>query len=472
MSYSPPPQTAAKDRLPVAEKVSFASGAFTFGVIYMGMAHLAYPIFNITLGISATTIGIVLAIGRLWDAITDPLMGSISDNSRSRWGRRRPFILLGSLLCALAFIFMFWVPTDWSERAIFIWFVVSIFFLYTASTVFSVPWLSLSYELTPDSSERTRLHAYRSYAAIGASLLLPWLFSWAQEDAFSDTMTGMRWLSVAVAVAMILTALPVFFGCKERYAKTASTQAKIGVFKALRTTFHNRNFLILVGGIVTTMLCAPMLVGSLAIYINSYHVFQGDTKAGAVITAQAAMVFTAIKFVILPLAVKLATRYGKRAVMRGALIIGFFGAISKFFFYTPALPELQFLTMLLMAPSLTCFWLLVDPMKADCADYDEWKTGLRREGNYAAVANWIEKLAITVVLAFSGYVIDASGFDPALGADQPEGTMFTLRLLFALAPALACIAALISLHFYKLSEERMLEIRKELEARRGEINPS
>jgi GPH family glycoside/pentoside/hexuronide:cation symporter len=467
---TPPPQTAAKDRLPVSEKVSFASGAFTFGMIYMGMAHLAYPIFNITLGISATTIGIVLAIGRLWDAVTDPLMGSISDNSRLRWGRRRPFILLGSLLCALAFIFMFWVPSDWSERAIFIWFVFSIFFLYTASTVFSVPWLSLSYELTPDSNERTRLHAYRAYAGIGASLLLPWLFSWAQSGAFDDTMVGMRWLSVGVAVAMILTALPVFFGCKERYAKKAATQAKIGVFKALGTTLHNRNFLILVLGVVTTMLCAPMLVGSLAIYVNSYYVYQGDTAAGAMITAQAAMVFTAIKFIILPIGVKLATRYGKRAVMRGALIIGFFAAISQFFFYTPALPQMQFLTMLLMAPSMTCFWLLVDPMKADCADYDEWKTGMRREGTYAAVANWIEKLCITVVLAFSGYLIDASGFDPALGGEQPEGTMFTLRLLFAVAPAIASIVALISLQFYTLGEGRMLEIRKELEARRGEIN--
>lgn len=464
-------QTLEKDRLPVREKVSFASGAFTFGVVYMGMVHLAYPIFNITLGVSATTIGIVLALGRLWDAITDPVMGTLSDNSRLRWGRRRPFILLGSVLCAFAFAFMFWVPRGFDEGEILVWFVAAVLFLYTASTVYSVPWLSLSYELTPDGYERTRLHAYRAYAGMAASLLLPWLFSWAQEDAFGDTMTGMRFLSVAVGIGMILTTIPVFLGCKERYASTAAKQAKIGVRKALRETLHNKNFLILVGGIVTTMLCAPMLVGSLAIYINSYHVFQGDTMAGAAITAQAAMVFTVVKFVILPVGVKLAARYGKRAVMRGSLILGLFGSVSKFFFYTPALPELQFATMLLIAPSLTCFWLLVDPMKADCADYDEWKTGMRREGTYAAVANWIEKLCITVVVALSGYVIDASGFNPDLGADQPEGTLLTLRLLFAFAPAVAFVLALISLHFYRLDDERMWEIRRELEARRGEINP-
>ena len=155
--------------------------------------------------------------------------------------------------------------------------------------------------------------------------------------------------------------------------------------------------------------------------------------------------------------------------MRWSLILGLAGSISKFWFYTPAMPYLQFGTIILLCPSLTAFWLLVDPMKADCADFDEFNTGLRREGMYAAVANWIEKVSITVVLLFSGMIIDFSGFDPALGGDQPEGTMLALRLAFSIVPACAFAIALLALHFYPLGEDRMYEIRLELEKRRGEV---
>ncbi|MGC9452081.1 MAG: MFS transporter [Oceanipulchritudo sp.] len=464
-----PRPTAAKDRLTVIEKLSYGSGAIPFAFAYMGMKQLAFPIFNMTLGMSATLIGIVLAVGRLWDAMTDPLMGNISDNARTRWGRRRPYILLGGLLCGIAFPLMYRVPSGWGEEGIFIWFLVTALLMFTASTVLSVPWLSLSYELTPDSMERVRVQAYRTYIGAGVGMALPWIYRLAQEDVFGDTMTGMRWLSLGVGVAFALFVIPVFFGTRERYMKTAGHQQKIGIVRALKETARNRPFILLVGGIVTSMLCAPMLVGSLGIYINSYHVFEGDTKAGAGLLAVASTLFVALKLVILPGVVKLSARFGKRTVMRWSLVLGLFASISKFFFYTPAMPYLQFGTILLLSPSLTAFWLLVDPMKADCADFDEFNTGLRREGMYAAVANWIEKVSITVVLLFSGIIIDLSGFDPSLGGNQPEGTLLTLRLAFSLVPTAAFAIALLALHFYPLGEERMHQIRIELEKRRGEV---
>jgi GPH family glycoside/pentoside/hexuronide:cation symporter len=123
--HTPPHQTEAKDRLTVAEKLSYGSGAIPFAFAYMGMQQLAFPIFNMTLGMSATLIGVVLGVGRFWDAMTDPLMGNISDNARTRWGRRRPFILLGGLLCGIAFPLMYRVPIGWGEQGIFLWFLVT-----------------------------------------------------------------------------------------------------------------------------------------------------------------------------------------------------------------------------------------------------------------------------------------------------------------------------------------------------------
>jgi GPH family glycoside/pentoside/hexuronide:cation symporter len=160
-----------------------------------------------------------------------------------------------------------------------------------------------------------------------------------------------------------------------------------------------------------------MLVGSLGIYINSYYIFGGDTKAGASFAAMSGSLFTIIKYIIIPVTLKLSDRFGKIAVMRGALVLGFTGSVSKFFFFTPEMPYLQFASIVLLSPAVTSFWLLVDPMKADCADYDDLQTRHRREGTYAAVANWIEKVCITAVLAFSGILIDQSGFNPDLGGN-------------------------------------------------------
>jgi GPH family glycoside/pentoside/hexuronide:cation symporter len=463
-------KTPARDRLGFREKLAYGSGAIPFAFAYMGIKQLAFPIFNMTFGISATLIGVVLAVGRLWDAFTDPLMGTVSDNARTRWGRRRPFILLGSILCGLAFPLMFFVPEQASTQVHFTWLVVSALLMYTASTVYSVPWLSLSYELSPDSIERVRIQAYRAYIGGAVAMALPWIYRWAQADIFGSTIIGMRWISFMVSAAFIVFAVPVFLVCKERYMKTVSNQSRLSLAYSLRETARNRAFLLLVIGIVTSMLCGPMLVGSLGIYINSYYIFKGDTKMGASLAAMAGTVVVVIKYIIIPVSLKLSDRFGKISLMRGALLLGFAGSASKFFFYTPELPYLQFASVVLLGPAFTSFWLLVDPMKADCADYDELKTGHRREGTYAAVANWIEKVCITVILLFSGLIIDLSGFDPDLGGDQPDGTLLILRLAFAGVPALSFAIALICLHFYPLTDARMLEIRGSLEKRRGRIN--
>ncbi len=465
-------KTRPEDKVTLTEKLSYASGAVTFNYGYFFLATLAFPIFNLTLGMNATWIGVVLAVGRVWDAITDPVMGAITDNARTRWGRRRPFIFLGSLLCAVALPLLFFVPESWGETAKFIWFTISVLFLYLAATVYSVPYLSLGYEITPDPAERTRLQMYRAYAGAFINMTLGWMFALAQNPVFPNTVTGIRVVTIVVSIICILATIPVLIKCRDRFAQKATTQRKVGIIEGLLITLKNRPFVIFVCGCVGSMLCAPMLVGSLAIYINSYHVYPADKEAGALIGAQAGVVYLVFQLISLPFAVKLANKYGKKPVMRWCLSLGMVGALSQFFTYTPVLPQLQFLSVALIAPGLTAFWLLVDPMKADCADYDEWKTGLRREGTYAAVANWIEKLSISLVLVFSGMILDLSRFNQDLGVNQPEGTMLTLRLCYTLIPGLAYGVALFALHNYELDDERMRQIRTELEARRGQINPS
>lgn len=463
-------ETPISERIPAREKLAYSMGTIPFGFAYMALAQLAYPVFNITLGISATLIGLVMGVGRLWDAITDPFVGMISDNTRSRWGRRRPYILLGGLLLSITFPLIWAVPTDWSHNQIFAWLLVSILLFYTASTVFCVPWLSLSYEISPDPIERTRVQTYRAYVNIMVALSMPWVYRFAQSDFFADTMTGVRIIAWGMGACMLIFSIPVFVGCQERFWKQASHQKKIALMPALKATLSNKPFMFFVLGVVTALLCTHILVGSLALYINSYYIFAGDTKAGAEFVAFAAMVAAATKFVILPFCSRLCRIYGKLALMRWSQWVSLVGSISTWFLYTPSNPYFQYIAIAMLAPSAAALWLLVDPTKADCADYDEWNTGLRREGMYAAVANWIEKLCISLILVFSGMILDLSGFDSTLGADQPEHTMTVLRLCYMIIPAIGNVMALVTLYWFPLTDKRMGEIRADLKARRGEAS--
>ena len=456
----------APKRLTTREKFSYAIGGVPFTLGYIILPQLAFPVFNMSIGISATAVGAVLAIGRLWDAFTDPLMGNISDNARSRWGRRVPFVVLGSVLLAICLPAIWSVPSDVSPGVQFAWLTATILLFFATTTMISVPWLSLGYELNPDPIERTRLQVWRSYVAGAVTLAVSWFYRWAQADIFPDLLTGLRWISAASGLICIGCALVLALNCRERDDAFTRAQPKTPFLQSVRETISNGPFLLLVLGIVTVILCMPMLVASLGLYINVYYLFDGDKKTGAAYAAAFSSMMVVLKFVILPVGVQLVKRYGKIRVIEWTLWLGLAASLLKFVIYTPAAPWLQFVNALLLGPSVAVFWLLVDPMKADCADYDEWKTGRRRSGSYAAVANWIEKASMTVTLLGSGLLLDWSGFDAALGKNQPENTIPFLRLCFATVPTLAYTIALVCLRLYPLTDARMEEIRREISSRR------
>lgn len=460
MSVSNVPKDG-EHRLSMSCKAAFASGAVTYGVGYFIIMQLAYPVLNLSLGISATLIGLVLALGRLWDAITDPLVGWWSDKSWTRWGRRKPFLLAGALLMVPAAPLLWAAPREWSHEAQLIWFGVAGLLFYLGATLFCVPWLSMSYEMTPDSQERTRLHAWRAYVGAGIGLVLPWMFRWTQADVFADPGQGAVWVSAAAGLGALLAALPVLIFCRERPEGMPVRQESMPFWPSLRATLGNRPFLCLELGIVTVVLATPILVGALGTYVNTFYVYGGDAKAGAALTALHGSMFVLVKVLVLPVAVKLAGRFGKVRLMGWSLMLGFIGSVSQFFLVRPELPYLQLLSALLLSPAYTAFWLLVDPMKADCADYDECRTGLRREGSYASVANWIEKVAVTLVLALSGWLLDAAGFDPQRAEGQTDETMFFLRLAWCAVPAVGFLVALGALRAYGLDETRMARVREE-----------
>lgn len=463
-----PAKQPSSHSLPIYEKLSFASGSITYGFAYYLFSSLAYPVLNMTLGMSAVFIGAALAIGRLWDAVTDPLIGSMSDNCRARMGRRKPFILVGAITLFLIGPLVWMVPQDWGDWGMFAWFTVTSLLFYLAGTLFNVPWLSLSYEMSPDPVERTKIHAYRAYFGAGVGMILFWMWSWCQADIFGDPVTGAIWVTFGFGLAGLICAMPTLLFCKERFGEKARKQEKIGVVRAVKETLSNRSFLVFELGIVSVLLGAPMMVGALGQYVNAYYIYDNDIAAGARLSAVYGTVFIVAKLITIPIAVHLSGRFGKIPVLRWCLIFGFFGSASAVYFARPDMPHLILVTAALLSPPFAAFWLMVDPIKADCADYDEWKTGLRREGSYASIANWLEKVIVSLVLLLSGVILAWTGYDPELTV-QPGHVPVRMLLLYCFVPATGFLIALFSLRWYTLTDEYMAGIRKELSQRRGEI---
>jgi GPH family glycoside/pentoside/hexuronide:cation symporter len=281
-------------------------------------------------------------------------------------------------------------------------------------------------------------------------------------------MQGMRVLSLLIGVAFIAFSLPMLANCKERFQHTAARQQKIGLLAGIREAARNRAFVVLVL-IAMLMQGGTSMISSLGIYVNSYYIYAGDTKAGASLAAISGMTYSIVSMLAIPVVTTLANRWGKRSMMIACLTCCVTASISKFFFYIPAAPYLQLISVALMAPGQTAFFVLLGPMKADTADYAEYTSGVRCEGTYSAVSNWVEKVGLTIALFMSGFILDLAGFKIELAANQAPDTFLIIRVLFSFVPGVALSLGLVLLKFYPLNEDRMYAIREEMEVRRGAV---
>jgi GPH family glycoside/pentoside/hexuronide:cation symporter len=460
-----------QDRLGRKELLSFAVGGLPLNLGVESLKQLAYPVYNILLGVSPAWIGLILMIARLFDAFTDPLMGWISDNTRSKWGRRRPYIAIGSILCGLAFPLVWFVPAGSTETQAIIYFSITTLIYYSAVTVFNVSYMTLSFELTGDYSERTRVMAARTFFGALSGLTLAWVFSIANTDLFSDPLTGMRVVGVVIGVVFIVSGLPAAIGTRERYHKIASAQAKQSLLSSLKGAFLYAPFRILMVLTVVIVFCTQA-VTAFGIYINTYYVYGGDVKAAAALTAWYATVNLLATWASLPALTWAARRFGKTRTLAITMAIGCTGAVLKWFLFQPGMPYAQLIVACFVAPANAGFWVLVNAMKADMCDWDELKTGLRREGMFAAVSGWLQKLAAAFTFSFAGAVLVWTGFEQAKGGAQAPETMLSIRLIFAFVPAAAYVFGIAILRLYPLSPQVMGEVRAQLEARRATSTPS
>lgn len=461
-------QQRVSHRMSVANLCWYGIGIIGIQFPNVIVAGLAMTIFTIGYGMSPTAIGAILMIARGWDAITNPLMGTISDGTRTRWGRRRPYLVLGGALTALTYPLVWLVPSSWGDQAKLTYVLITMLVLYTAYAICSVPYLALGYELSSDYHERTRIQSWRSYFQIVPTLAGGWALWFCQLPMFGSMVQGALWLSVISSGIILLTLVSPGVMLREPYYQVASAAKSESLRTVAKETLTNRPFL-LVMGIISTLILGASTTESLGFFVLAYYVYGGDTAAAAKLSGIATTVMVATTFLVIPAINYTAARWGKTQALALCLWLYIAMAAAKWVLVSPQHPWLWIVIMVLSQFGGLGFWVLVNSMKADVCDWDELNSGHRREGAYSAMGSLIQKGAMSLNLLLSGVLLSAIGFDAALQGRQTERTILLMRLAFSGGPIIFLLMCLGLLSLYPLTREKMTEVRAELESRRAAV---
>ena len=478
-------QTAPEDRIPFPQKLVYGLGAFVNNLLAAAIGGMVI-VLNLGLGMNPALVGLVSALPRLTDAITDPLMGYVSDHTRSRWGRRRPYIFVGAIAAGLIYALLWQLPAEQSEAFYFWYFLVGSLFFYLAYTVFATPWVALGYELTPDYHERTRLMGTQNFVGQLAYLVAPWFLLIMQDERWFDGMVdGAAGLAVIIAAVVITVGiLPAIF-LRERF--TANIAVEAPGIDVVRETWSRRlriNLGFFFKGFAISLRFKPfvklciatflvfngfMLIASFQFYVIIYYVFAGDLVEGARFAGYAGTLGALSTFVVIVIVTRVGTRIGKRRTFFLATGISMVGYALKWVTYNPDMPWLLLVPAPLMAFGLGGLFTLMPAMIADVVDADELNTHERREGMYGSIFWWVVKLGMAAALAAGGFLLNATGFDVALAGNQSEQTIYLLRIFDAFIPFAASGLAIWAIYRYPITEEKAYEVRTTLESRRGVV---
>ncbi|MFA5356627.1 MAG: MFS transporter [Candidatus Omnitrophota bacterium] len=466
--------TAPEDRIPVFEKAIYSIGGLVNSIQSAAIGAMVI-VLNIGLGVNPALVGLVGAIPRIMDAISDPLTGYISDNIRTRWGRRRPIIFFGAILGGIFYALMFQLYKGHSESFYFWYFAAfqSIYFL--GFTCFSIPWIALGYEMTPDYHERTRLQAASNFIGQFAWVIAPWFFKiMDNKSMFADIVHGARALSIVLGAFIIVGGiLPAIF-IKERFADIPRPKRGVGPWNITKDFF--RGFAVAFKCRPFVKLCAAtflifngfMLASAFSAYVIFFYVYGGDYSKGGTLLGWFGSITSICTFCVIFLATWLSTKIGKRNTFLITVSISIIGYALKWVGYNPDHPYLLLISAPFIAFGLGSLFTLVSSMVADVCDFDELLTGTRREGMFGAIYWWMVKLGLAISSLLSGILLNVTGFNIALGADQTPQALLYMRFCDIGIPIVTSLAAIFIIMTFDISEAKACEIRVQVEKRRGE----
>lgn len=473
MSESSHYTTAPEDRIPLKQKSAYAVGMFVNNLQAAALPAMVV-ILNLGLGMDPVLVGLIAAIPRVFDAVSDPMLGFISDNARTRWGRRRPFIFVGALLAGLIFALMWQLPAGYSQAFYFWTFLTASICFFLAYTIYATPFVAFGYEMTPDYHERTRLHAFANTIGQIAWLGVPWFYAiMANESLFTDTVHGARTLAIGVGITVaVLGIVPALF-CRERFTELPRTEALTGFwnnmkefFKGIAITFKCKPFVKLCAA--TFLVFNGFQLGmSFSIYVMIYYLFNGSDAEAGKLLGWFGMLTSIFTFGVIQLTGWIATRIGKRNTFLITISLSLVGYALKWVGYNPDHPYWLLFAAPFVAFGTGSLFTLMGSMIADVCDYDELQTHQRREGVFGAIYWWMVKIGMALAGLLTGVMLKTSGFDVALKTAQSDKTLFLLRLFDVGIPIMTSAIAILIIATYTITETKAHDIRTELEQRRG-----
>jgi GPH family glycoside/pentoside/hexuronide:cation symporter len=497
----------APPSIPTRKRFLWGIGGFTDTTIYSGINGLTQQVWVNARGMDPVLFSIASALPNFLAFLTNPIIGHLSDNTRSRWGRRRPWMLAGVLIAAVIAILMWFPPaftpvakgTPWTEALSLQW--AGLLFLsfmmaavFTGGyAVFTIAHTGLGYEMTSDYDERTHLFKWRMLAASAAGFLSPWFvkFSLMLEGDKADTIMGAQGVQVVgfiIAGIILVTGLcPVIF-CRENVAAHAG-EAKVPFFRAVRLTLKNRPFwLLVVSNFITKF--GMSITGVFFLYVFIYHLGNGSASTGATYWPLFANAINITSFIAMGLVATLTVRIGKKASLIGCLIMSTaaYGSIWFTLSNSPAgyvdipLPWgaagnsllLQWpclITAVLIGAFTNTMPMIKNSMVADVCDLDELNSGHRQEAFYGAVFVTTDKIAMATAMMFQGVMLKLSGFDVGLTTQSAETVRYWLLALVMTQP-LGFLFSIVAILYYPITRARSLAIRSELEARKPRAAPA
>lgn len=463
-SSSPP--SLESEKLSLRTKLAYGAGDLGPAITANIASFFLLYFFTSVAGLNVGLAGIVLLIGKIWDAINDPIVGVLSDRTRTRWGRRRPWILFGAIPFGI-FFFLHWIVPQFStdpsanQWGLF-WYYVAIAILFNmAYTAVNLPYTALTPELTQDYNERTSLTSFRFGFSIGGSILSLII----AQLIFSLVDQPSSQYIILAAFCSILSVLPLFWcvwGIQERYQ--VNTTEHLTFLEQLRIVLQNRPFLFVIG----IYLCSWLAVQTTAAIIPYFVVNWMGLNNQAF--TQVALVVQAMALVMLFVWSAASERVGKKAVYFMGMIFWVI-AQAGLFFLQPGQVVLMYVLAVMAGCGVSTAYLIPWSMMPDVMELDELRTGQRREGIFYSFMVLLQKIGLAAGLFLVGQALEWAGFHETVPGQpvptQPASALLAIRIAIGPLPTLALICGLVLAYFYPITREVHAEILLQLKERQA-----
>ncbi|MDR2901167.1 MAG: MFS transporter [Treponema sp.] len=441
----------AEKKLSVGQMLGFGICDMGGNLFFTALGFWCLVYLTDTVGLSAALAGVAIMIGKLWDAVSDPLMGYLSDHTRSRWGRRRPYLLFGAIPLLLTMWLFFSNPHIQNQAFLTFWAIVALILLNTAYTVVNIPYSSLTPDLTTDYHERTTLNGYRFACAavgtmLGAAAVQPIV------EAFPSRSAGFSAVGIILGAVMAITSLITFFSTKERAVKDDMPKEKF--LKSYLAVFKNKPYVILVLVYALNIVGLNFLQGILVYYTK--YIYMDES-----VTTIAMLILLVVAIICIPISVLVSKKIGKKRTYQVCFaILG--SACLVIFFVGHLLGPNFFLAFMVYAGiGLGFGYAIPFSMLPDAIDFGKTQGGGRNEGTYYGMWTFVSKSGQALSIFLSGLILSVGGY--VADAVQTAETQFAIRLIIGPLPAVVLIAGLILLNFFPIDEKMYNEMMSKKE---------